>query len=105
METIDKRRGTPLSVRIASDIHKRITARAAQADQSVTNAVERALLLGLEKQREWDRDAPSLASLFDGMTDVARAHPAWLSDATVFEHVRHEWLKIIDLFGPHGESA
>jgi hypothetical protein len=100
VETI-KRRGTPLSVRIASDIHKRITDRADEADQSVTNAVERALLLGLEKQREWERFAPSLTSLFDGMTDVARDNPTWLIDPAVFERVRDQWVEMINVFHPN----
>jgi len=102
METINKRRGTPLSVRIATDLHQWIVAQAARADQSVTDAVERTLLLGRERQREleWEasRSYASLRSLFDEMTEIVRANPKWLDNPAISKAVRDSFVAAIDTF-------
>jgi hypothetical protein len=102
MESATKRRGTPLSVRIASDLHDRIVRRAAEADQSVTDAVERALLLGLERQREWQWEQSvsyaSLNSLFEVLTGIVRDNPKWLDDDAIFAEIKKTFIAAIEVF-------
>src|SRR2546430_2630571 len=84
------RRGVPLSVRITSEIHHKLVARAEADNKSITQTVERVLDLGFHEEQRLG--GPSLYSLFLAATDIARsqAYAAGLSEE---DFLKAKWAK------------
>jgi hypothetical protein len=105
-KTQDNRRGVHLSVRVAADIHEELIRRAALNRQSVTNAVDRYLAIGLDYRSAIVWGGPAALTVFEAMATVVRANPRWLDDPDIFAGVREQLIGIIDLMRPNqGEAA
>ena len=105
MNTKPDRRGIQLGARIAPDIVALLKRQAQRSGQSITNTVERAVMLGLAKQQEWEvgrnvEYKESLTSLFDTMTDIVKDNPKWLDNSEIFKAVKETFIEAIEAFDP-----